>query len=83
MKHTKPIDQENEYWFYRWCLMRYEKNRYKKLLGNYSYTYILKALNENKRLSKENKQLKETLKEIRANYQPIKTKIHNGHSKRG
>ncbi len=68
-------DKEESYWFLRWICMRYERNKLKKELEE------LKSL-EQVKVHKENVQLKKTLEEIKKDYQPIKTKIHNGHNKK-
>jgi hypothetical protein len=76
MKNNKYTTSEEEsYWFLRWICMRYERNKLKKELQE------LKSV-EWVKVHKENLQLKKTLEEIKKDYQPIKTKIHNGHNKK-
>ena len=71
---SRSVDEE-AYWFIRWIKMRYERNKLKKEIEE------LRNL-ELSKVHKENLQLKKTLEQIKEEYQPIKTKIHNGSSKR-
>lgn len=73
IKYT--TDEEESYWFLRWICMRYERNKLKKELEELKIVEWVKV-------HKENLQLKKTLEEIKKDYQPIKTKIHNGHNKK-
>ena len=68
-------ETEEAYWFLRWIAMRYDRNKLKAKIQE------LMKLDINK-VYEENIKLKKTLEEIRENYQPIKTKIHNGNPKR-
>jgi hypothetical protein len=51
--------------------MRYERNKLLKEVEE------LRSISTSK-VYKENTELKKTLEEIKKDYQPIKTKIHNG-----
>ena len=76
MENNKyTTDEEESYWFLRWISMRYERNKLKKELNELKDVEWVKV-------HKENLQLKKTLEEIKKDYQPIKTKINNGHNKR-
>lgn len=72
---SRSVDDEEAYWFIRWIKMRYERNKLQKEVEELMNLELSKV-------HKENLQLKKTLEQIKEEYQPIKTKIHNGHSKR-
>ena len=71
IKYTS--EEEESYWFLRWISMRYERNKLLKEVEE------LRSISTSK-VYKENIELKKTLEEIKKDYQPIKTKIHNGHN---
>jgi len=72
---SRSVDDEEAHWFIRWIKMRYERNKLQKEVEELRNLEISKV-------HKENLQLKKTLQQIKEEYQPIKTKIHYGHSKR-
>ena len=72
---SRSVDDEEAYWFIRWIKMRYERNKLQKEVEELMNLELSKV-------HKENLQLKNTLKQIKEEYQPIKKNIHNGHSKR-
>lgn len=70
----KQTDDEEPYWFMRWVAMRNERNKLREEVETYRNLDTTKVY-------KENQQLKNTLTQIKTQYQLLKDKIHNGHNK--
>jgi hypothetical protein len=62
-KTREEIDNEEAYWFTRWCQLRVENRRLKKHIEELAGVDALE-------LKKENSMLKNTLTQIRSEYAP-------------
>ena len=67
-------DEDEAYWFIRWVTMRAERNKLRGLLEKSKGLDMVK-------LQKENEGLRASMKKVREEFQPLKTKIHRNKKK--